>query len=223
MVSTGLLGVIVLSPLWAAVAASVAIRRHGRSLIDWAPIVLRFAQRRRTGQTLWLARPVTRPRQDGILHLPGTAASLRVVTPGDSANGAAAVHDPHRQTLTAVATRLQPRLRAPRPGEPRTRPRSRLGPGSGSASPAPGTSPPCRSWSAPSPTAATPCARHWSQQGHPARPRWPVSDLQRAGRLPLGLAAAPHEAYLAISLDLKAAQAPHQPGRRRPARVPSPS
>lgn len=103
VVSTGLVGAVALAPLWAASGALVVIRRHGRSLIDWAPIVARYAQRRRTGQTLWLARPVTRPRQDGILHLPGTAASLKVVTPGDSANGAAAVHDPHRQSLTAIA------------------------------------------------------------------------------------------------------------------------
>ncbi|KMS66591.1 membrane protein, partial [Streptomyces viridochromogenes] len=59
VVSNGLLGAVALTPLWAAVAALVAVRRHGRSLIDWAPIVLRFAQRRRTGQMLWLARPVT--------------------------------------------------------------------------------------------------------------------------------------------------------------------
>lgn len=103
VVSTGLLGAVALAPLWAASGALVAIRRHGRSLIDWAPIVTRYAHRRRTGQTLWLARPVTRPRQDGVLHLPGTTASLKVVTPGDSANQAAAVHDPHQQTLTAIA------------------------------------------------------------------------------------------------------------------------
>ncbi|MGC5411616.1 SCO6880 family protein, partial [Streptomyces sp. DT225] len=103
VVTTGLLGAVALTPVLATAAALVAVRRHGRSLIDWAPIVARYAHRRRTGQTLWLARPVTRPRQDGILHLPGTAASLKVVTPGDSANGAAAVHDPHQQTLTAIA------------------------------------------------------------------------------------------------------------------------
>ena len=102
MISTGLLGAVALAPLWAAIAVLVFVRHRGRSLADWAPIVTRYALRRRTGQTLWLARPVTRPRQDGVLHLPGTAASLQVVTPGDSANGAAAVHDPHQQTLTAV-------------------------------------------------------------------------------------------------------------------------
>lgn len=81
VVSTGLLGAIALTPLWAAVAALVAIRRHGRSLIDWAPIVARYAHHRRTGQTLYLARPVTRPRQDGLLHLPGTAASSKSSPP----------------------------------------------------------------------------------------------------------------------------------------------
>ncbi|CAO0837024.1 Lipoprotein OS=Streptomyces microflavus OX=1919 GN=Smic_07710 PE=4 SV=1 [Streptomyces microflavus] len=71
VISTGLLGAVALAPLWAVSGALVVIRRHGRSLIDWAPIVIRYAHRRRTGQTLWLARPLTRPRQDGVLHLPG--------------------------------------------------------------------------------------------------------------------------------------------------------
>ncbi|MDF3150129.1 hypothetical protein PBV88_55570, partial [Streptomyces sp. T21Q-yed] len=48
VVSTGLLGALALTPLWAAVAALVAVRRNGRSLIDWAPIVTRYAHRRRT-------------------------------------------------------------------------------------------------------------------------------------------------------------------------------
>src|SRR3954468_11232742 len=49
--STGLLGVLALPPLWARVPGLVPIRRPGRSLIDWAPIVARYAPRRRAGQT----------------------------------------------------------------------------------------------------------------------------------------------------------------------------
>ncbi|CAO0837540.1 hypothetical protein SMICM17S_05655 [Streptomyces microflavus] len=52
VISTGLLGAVALAPLWAVSGALVVIRRHGRSLIDWAPIVIRYAHRRRTGQTL---------------------------------------------------------------------------------------------------------------------------------------------------------------------------
>ena len=202
VVSTGLLGAIVLAPLWAAIAALVAVHRHGRSLIDWAPIVLRFARRRHTSQTLWLARPVTRPRQDGILHLPGTAASLRVVTPGDSANQAAAVHDPHGQTLTAVA-RVSSRAFALL--DPATQNHNVSGWGRTLASIArTGHVASVQVLERTVPDSGDTLARHWSQQG---RPETPVagqvySELVASA----GPAAAPHEAYLAISLDLKAAK-----------------
>ena len=52
------------------------------------------------GQLIWLARPSRRPVREGLLHLPGTAASLRVVTAPDRRYGA--VHDPDTGTLTAV-------------------------------------------------------------------------------------------------------------------------
>lgn len=47
-------------------------------------------------------------------------------------------------------------------------------------------------------------SRHWSQQGHPETPvaGQVYSELVASA----GPAAAPHEAYLAISLDLKAAK-----------------
>ncbi|MEU0305339.1 SCO6880 family protein [Streptomyces cyaneofuscatus] len=202
VVSTGLLGAIALTPLWAVVAALVAIRRHGRSLIDWAPIVLRFAHRRRTGQTLWLARPVTRPRQDGVLHLPGTAASLRVVTPGDSANGASAVHDPHHQTLTAVA-RVSSRAFALL--DPATQNHNVAGWGRALAGIArTGHVATVQVLERTVPDSGDTLSRHWNQQGHPETPvaGQVYSELVASA----GPAAAPHEAYLAISLDLKAAK-----------------
>ncbi|WP_406330024.1 SCO6880 family protein [[Kitasatospora] papulosa] len=202
VISTGLLGAVALAPLWAASGALIAIRRHGRSLIDWAPIVTRYAHRRRTGQTLWLARPVTRPRQDGILHLPGAAASLKVVTPGDSANGAAAVHDPHRQTLTAIA-RVTSRAFALL--DPATQNHNVNSWGRALAGIArTGHIATVQVLERTVPDSGDTLTRHWTQNG---RPETPVagqiySELVSSA----GPAAAPHETYLAISLDLKAAK-----------------
>ncbi|CAL9410963.1 SCO6880 family protein [Streptomyces griseosporeus] len=202
VLTTGLLGAITLTPLWAAVAVVVAVRRQGRSLIDWAPIVARFAWRRHSGQTLWLARPVTRPRRDGILHLPGTAASLKVVTPGDSANGAAAVHDPHHQTLTAVA-RVSSRAFALL--DPATQNHNVNGWGRALAGTArTGHVATVQVLERTVPDSGDTLARHWAQHG---RPEAPVAGQVYADLVAsAGPAAAPHETYLAISLDLKAAK-----------------
>ncbi|MFD4123910.1 SCO6880 family protein [Streptomyces globisporus] len=202
VVSTGLLGAIILAPLWAAVAALVVIRRQGRSLIDWAPIVIRYAHRRRTGQTLWLARPVSRPRQDGVLHLPGTAASLTVVTPGDSANGAAAVYDPHGQTLTAVA-RVSSRAFALL--DPGTQNAHVDGWGRALAGLARnGQVCTVQVLERTVPDSGDTLARHWARNGRSDTPvAGPIyADLVASA----GPAAAPHETYLAIQLDLKAAR-----------------
>ncbi|MFE9308120.1 SCO6880 family protein [Streptomyces sp. NPDC006706] len=202
VVSTGLLGAVALAPVWAAVAALVAIRRHGRSLIDWAPIVTRYAIRRHAEHTLWLARPVTRPRRDGSLHLPGTAASLKVVTPGDSANGAAAVHDPHRQTLTAVA-RVTSRAFALL--DPTTQNANVNGWGRALAGIArTGHVATVQVLERTVPDSGDTLSRNWAQHGRP--------EALVAGQIyselvaSAGPAAAPHETYLAISLDLKAAK-----------------
>ncbi|MGW5650568.1 SCO6880 family protein [Streptomyces humi] len=202
VISTGLLGAIALAPLWAASGALVAIRRHGRSLIDWAPIVTRYAHRRRTGQTLWLARPVTRPRQDGILHLPGTAASLKVVTPGDSANQAAAVHDPQQQTLTAIA-RVTSRAFALL--DPATQNHNVSSWGRALAGIArTGHIATVQVLERTVPDSGDTLTRHWTHHGQPHAPvaRQIYSELVASA----GPAAAPHETYLAISLDLKAAR-----------------
>ncbi|MDF9868669.1 hypothetical protein OKW18_000807 [Streptomyces pratensis] len=202
VISTGLLGAVALAPLWAASGALIAIRRHGRSLIDWAPIVIRYAHRRRTGQMLWLARPVTRPRQDGVLHLPGAAASLKVVTPGDSANGAAAVHDPHRQTLTAIA-RVTSRAFALL--DPATQNHNVNSWGRALAGIArTGHIATVQVLERTVPDSGDTLTRHWTQNGQPQTPvaGQIYSELVSSA----GPAAAPHETYLAISLDLKAAK-----------------
>ncbi|MFE4546677.1 SCO6880 family protein [Streptomyces sp. NPDC056785] len=202
VISTGLLGALALTPLWAAAGALVAIRRHGRSLIDWAPIVTRYAQRRRNGQTLWLARPVTRPRQDGILHLPGTTASLKVVTPGDSANQAAAVHDPHQQTLTAVA-RVSSRAFALL--DPATQNHNVASWGRTLAGIArTGHIATVQVLERTVPDSGDTLTRHWTHHGQPQTPV--AGQIYSELVASAGPAAAPHETYLAISLDLKAAR-----------------
>ncbi|OII69624.1 SCO6880 family protein [Streptomyces sp. CC77] len=202
VVSTGLLGAVTLTPLWAASGALVAIRRHGRSLIDWMPIVARHAHRRRTGQTLWLARPLTRPRQEGVLHLPGSAASLKVVTPGDSANGGAAVHDPHQQTLTAIA-RVSSRAFALL--DPATQNHNVTSWGRALASIArSGHIATVQVLERTVPDSGDTLTRHWAQNGQPQAPV--AGQIYSELVASAGPAAAPHETYLAISLDLKAAK-----------------
>ncbi|MGW4197073.1 SCO6880 family protein [Streptomyces sp. NPDC005004] len=202
VLSAGLLGAIALTPLWMTAGALVVIRRHGRSLIDWAPIVARYAHRRRAGQTTWLARPLTRPRQDGILHLPGTTASLTVVTPGDSASDAAAVHDPHNQTLTAIA-RVSSRAFALL--DPATQNHNVNSWGRALAGIARnGHVAAVQVLERTVPDSGDTLTRHWTRNG---RPQAPVAgEIYSELVASAGPAAAPHETYLAISLDLKSAK-----------------
>ncbi|MER5765645.1 SCO6880 family protein [Streptomyces sp. NPDC002082] len=200
VVSSGLLGALALTPLWAAIATLTFVRRHGRSLIDWAPIIVRYVHRRRTGQTMWLARAVSRPRVDGLLHLPGTTASLRVVTPDGSQ--AAAVHDPQQQTLTAVA-RVSSRAFALL--DPGTQNANVANWGRALASIArTGHVATVQVLERTVPDSGDGLARHWAQHGNAQTPvaGQVYSELLASA----GPAAAPHEAYIAISLDLRAAK-----------------
>ncbi|MFI0808210.1 SCO6880 family protein [Streptomyces echinatus] len=200
LLTFGLTGALKLAPLWAVVLAAVFVRHRGRALADWAPIAIRYALRRFRGQVLWLTRPSTRPQREGLLHLPGTAASLRVATSPDGRLGA--VHDPHHATLTAVV-KVSSRAFAlldqaaqasnvagwgrtlaalARTGHiARVQVLERTVPDSGDA-----------------------LNRYWHEHGNAQTPlAGPVyGDLLAAA----GPAAAPHEAYVAIALDLKAAR-----------------
>ena len=101
LTSGGLILAAELFPLWALAAGLVWVRRGGMAVVDWVPVLARYVLRRARGQLTWLARPATRPVKEGLLHLPGAAGSLRVVSaPG---NEFAAIHDPHAGTLTVVA------------------------------------------------------------------------------------------------------------------------
>lgn len=200
LLTAGVPGALKLIPLWAVILAAVFIRHQGRSLADWAPIAVRFALRRLRGQLIWLARPSTRPRREGLLHLPGTAASLRVVTAPRGAFGA--VHDPHHSTLTAV---VKVSSRAFALLDPATQSGNVTGWGRTLAALArTGHIARVQVLERTVPDSGDALNRYWHEHGnaatHLAGPIY--SDLLAAA----GPAAAPHEAYVALALDLNAAR-----------------
>ncbi|MEV1068572.1 SCO6880 family protein [Streptomyces sp. NPDC050263] len=200
LLTSGVTGALKLIPLWAAILAAVFIRHRGRSLADWAPISARYALRRLRGQLVWLARPSTRPRREGLLHLPGTAASLRVVTAPRGRFGA--VHDPHHGTLTAV---VKVSSRAFALLDPATQSSNVAGWGRTLAALArTGHIARVQVLERTVPDSGDALNRYWHEHGneatHLAGPIY--RDLLAAA----GPAAAPHEAYVALALDLKAAR-----------------
>jgi len=200
MVASGLVGAVLLTPEWALAAALVLIRFHSRSVADWAPIVIRYYLRRAKGQLIWLARPSSRPRRDGLLHLPGTTASLRAVTAPGGTMGA--VHDPQRGTLIAavrVTSRAFALLDAPAQAA------NVSGWGRALAALArTGYISAVQVIERTVPDSGDALQRYWAEHGDPDAPvAGPVyQDLLAAA----GPTAAPHEAYIAIALDLKAAR-----------------
>jgi hypothetical protein len=143
------------------------------------PAPRRLGARRRTvraapfaGPLIWLARPSTRPRCEGLLHLPGTAASLRVVAAPRGAFGA--VHDPHHDTLTAVV-KVSSRAFALLETRPPSAATSRAGPHAGRSGTNTATRRP--TWPAPStatcsppPTRPPPCTRRTSRSPSTSTP-----------------------------------------------------
>jgi hypothetical protein len=200
LLTIGVTGALRLIPLWAVLLVAVFARQRGRSLADWTPIVLRYSLRRARGQLLWLARPSTRPRREGLLHLPGTAASLRVVASPDRRFGA--VHDPHHGTLTAV---VKISSRAFALLDPATQNANVSGWGRTLAALArTGHIARVQVLERTVPDSGDALNRYWDEHGRPdADLAGPVyADLLAAA----GPAAAPHEAYVALALNLKAAR-----------------
>ncbi|MET8623744.1 SCO6880 family protein [Kitasatospora sp. NPDC004669] len=200
LMTKGIVGAVELTPLWALAAAIVVIRYHGRSAADWAPIAIRYWLRRTKGQLIWLARPSTRPRRTGLLHLPGTAASLRAVSSPDGNIGA--IHDPKTGTLTAV-TRVSSRAFALL--DPATQANNVQGWGRTLAALSrSGHVARIQVLERTVPDSGDSLQRYWAEHGRPdAHVAGPIyQDLLAAA----GPAAAPHEAYIAIALDLKAAR-----------------
>ncbi|MER6164993.1 SCO6880 family protein [Streptomyces violaceorubidus] len=200
LLTSGVTGALQLVPLWAVVLAAVFIRHRGRALADWAPIAIRYALRRFRGQLVWLTRPSTRPQREGLLHLPGTAASLRVVTSPDGRLGA--VHDPHQATLTAV---VKVSSRAFALLDPATQTGNVSGWGRTLAALArTGHIARVQVLERTVPDSGDALNRYWHEHGNSQTPlAGPIyGDLLAAA----GPAAAPHEAYVSLALDLKAAR-----------------
>ncbi len=82
------------------------------------PILARWAARTYLGQLIYRRR-VIKPRPAGTLALPGDAAPLREWE--DPETGAAMVHDPHAQTLTAILGVSHPAFVLLDPGEQQRR------------------------------------------------------------------------------------------------------
>jgi len=101
LVSAGGIGFLVSGVVWVPLVASVFVNVQGRPAIEWAPVALQYAARKSTGQIEYRAK-VSKPRPAGTLALPGDAASLRFYD--DPVTGACMIHDPYRQTISAVLT-----------------------------------------------------------------------------------------------------------------------
>ncbi len=99
LLTGGGVGLIVTAPLWAGLLATAFVPVRGRVVVEWLPTVMQWQLRRVTRQTTYRVR-VSPPRPVGTMALPGDAASLRFYN--DPTTGACFIHDPHRQTLSAV-------------------------------------------------------------------------------------------------------------------------
>ncbi|WP_327419474.1 SCO6880 family protein [Streptomyces sp. NBC_01233] len=200
VLTRGVVGALQLIPLWAVIALFVFVRHRGRALAEWAPIVTRYVLRRMRGQLVWLTRPSRRPTREGLLHLPGTAASLRVVTAPDDRYGA--VHDPHSGTLTAV---VKVSSRAYALLDPGTQQANVNGWGRALAALArTGQIARIQVIERTVPDSGDALRRYWEEHGRPHAPTAGAiySELIQSA----GPAAAPHEAYVAVALDIRAAR-----------------
>ena len=111
-------GLLWTSPVWGLCLLTAAVPIAGRNTTEWAPIVLRWLQRRATGQTEY-RRALMRPRPAGTLALPGDAASLREWV--DDETGAAMIHDPHQHLLSAILAVSHPAFVLLDPGDQQRR------------------------------------------------------------------------------------------------------
>lgn len=106
------------APAWGTCALLAVIPAGGRKVIEWVPVLARWAARTYLGQLVYRRR-VIKPRPAGTLSLPGDAAPLREWE--DPETGAAMIHDPHAQTLTAILGVSHPAFVLLDPGEQQRR------------------------------------------------------------------------------------------------------
>lgn len=106
------------SPVWGGAILFTVVPAGGRKLVEWVPIVGRWAWRASLRQLIYRRR-ILRPRPAGTLALPGDAAALRAYT--DPQTGACMIHDPHQATLTAICAVSHPAFVLLDPGEQQRR------------------------------------------------------------------------------------------------------
>lgn len=111
-------GVAWTSPIWGGCALLAVIPAGGRKVIEWMPVLSRWMVRVYLGQLVYRRR-IIKPRPAGTLALPGDAAPLREWE--DPETGAAMIHDPHAQTLTAILGVSHPAFVLLDPGEQQRR------------------------------------------------------------------------------------------------------
>jgi hypothetical protein len=99
LLSSGGVGLIVSAPLWIVLLTTAFVPIKGQVFVEWLPVAVHWSLRRLTQQTTYRVR-VSPPRPAGTMALPGDAAALRFYN--DPVTGACLVHDPYRQTLSAV-------------------------------------------------------------------------------------------------------------------------
>lgn len=116
--AAGARGLIWTAPVWVASMIIGLVRVGGRPLVEWLPIISTWLRRSVSDQRRYRSR-VFKPRPAGTLALPGDAAALREWT--DPTTGAAMVHDPHAQTLTAILGVTHPAFVLLDPGEQQRR------------------------------------------------------------------------------------------------------
>jgi hypothetical protein len=114
MFALGISGVAISSPLWVTLLAAAFGRWNGRPAIEAAPVVAHWATRASIKQTRHRVRAST-PRPDGTMALPGDAAALRFHS--DTVTGTVMIHDPHRNTLSAVVHVTHPAYVLLSPGD----------------------------------------------------------------------------------------------------------
>ncbi|MFD5320039.1 SCO6880 family protein [Streptomyces sp. NPDC127098] len=200
LTSGGVILALQLAPALALLAGLIWTRRGGIPLTDWMPVLARYGLRRLHGQLEWLARPATRPAVAGLLHLPGAAGSLRLITA--PSGHYAAIHDPHARTLTVV---VRVASRAFALLDPATQNAHVHGWGRALAALArTGHIRSVQVLERTVPDSGDALVRHFTEHGRPEAGMavGVYRDLVEAA----GPAAAPHESYVALAFDLKAAR-----------------
>jgi len=195
----GILGVAVTSPAWATLLAAAFVPWAGRPLIETAPTAVHFLVRRTQQQTTFTVRP-EQPRPAGTLALPGDAAALHWLS--DAVTGAVMVHDPHEQTLTAIAHVSHPAYVLLSPDE-----QSRRVHGWGRALAglaASGTCARVQILESEQPDSGRGIIDWWHQHREPHGAKWAVQQYEKLMETKAP-AACTHRTLIALSLDLKRA------------------